>query len=1314
MSKNNVLYLYDSDQMTFGKLSPLYRSKVMVGIEEASNIISYCYAGLIKPGGIKNSILSESGKEAQITSLKEFKEEREQIFLKSINEGLLEMIRQNEEAQDILYNSGNSIIIYESPFTLLGVNDKGEGQNKVGNMLMGLRKIVNRERVENIQKRVKYNIENAKYNVYTVYNALQQKIQSGVDNLERYLNKSPEEIINILKLKPFPGSFDIELDSDILDLFLNKRDIAKYLREIYAEEYNEAVLELQKIDLLKTYFINKALKALPPKKNYDELYARYQQLKLVNYTDSQKEQGENQEYQELSKIFRPVSDEIRDLLEQLSQNSSLKELSDRVYILASKGLIDVNIEPLDKLPVPKANESVLRKHMENTKKILEDLKRLNALDQEKERAKAEEEAKSLESKIKKYKEDEIHNLRIQKFYMKKAKTKVMKDYYKRKGIRESDQDEDEDEDEDADQSSSIYELYEYYEKNYPGLFDEIKDMKKQMLDEVEIENWLLEYQEKNPKAPVQWTRKSIFDKKYFLKKNEFEYLQAYGGGKFDENFVKDYLKNMEKQSESEEKYNENPKILRFSDESPLSPYYNNTFEVKHFVFPSVFHYVYYKLLLNILYVILKEISSKENPIKYAHDLLLLPVKEDIEVPLFKSIQDITSIYLQTLEYYKDIVLKNRAIKALYYKFRDVDDSKMVKLLIASNPKVLVYNNDDDLILGTGPIRQGKYEGQNFIGKLMTEIRDNLVIKYGEISLSKIDMDMSPRRIVKNNIILTEYARNKIREIVYVFIIYCIYIKETRIITLENAKFVIDQLYYKSSEKLKKIEKTIKIPKMNREFKEDVENLTNDAKFKIDKNAMDKLWSYIYVFSELVDYEIKEKELNKYRLVDIIRTPIDYETVGQFIGNIEYEPKEFFINSVKDAISKYGSICVGMGLIAENKKDRIETKCLPIDNDDSSNLEKLSGKCSIKLLESIKDGVAYDEFYVSIYSTDLSMLRTDYVHKLEKECSDLIKTEDKKENCVLDVFINILKMLQANKDINMISYNSISFVNLLLSTTGNIEIFSQPDVINNIKSRQLTKSSDDNIKTNELLVNIFKNRVGLSFMDKFSGKYNIDIKDSFSRTLSNLSFSNSVSFGCNVSISILLKSGLFTSIYQLKYRNEIMESSLESGNDIGVLFTLNTDKKIEYKLPNYGADVDQITIEYTGVSIIKSTNILYFLKTLAKSTNSMARVLSFGKESIFKKIEESIEKDEDIMKEIRKKSKKKKKLEDSDISERESEEQKEDIIRPKGPKVKGDIGEGEEDEDEDEGLSSYDASIRGSDEEEDESDGGDYYEEEEDE
>jgi hypothetical protein len=62
---NDILYLHDTEQIPFGKLSPLYKTKLSIANEEASNIISYCYAGLVKQNSIKDAIMKESGKEAR-------------------------------------------------------------------------------------------------------------------------------------------------------------------------------------------------------------------------------------------------------------------------------------------------------------------------------------------------------------------------------------------------------------------------------------------------------------------------------------------------------------------------------------------------------------------------------------------------------------------------------------------------------------------------------------------------------------------------------------------------------------------------------------------------------------------------------------------------------------------------------------------------------------------------------------------------------------------------------------------------------------------------------------------------------------------------------------------------------------------------------------------------------------------------------------------------------------------------------------------------------------------------------------------------
>jgi len=54
MDDTNILYLHSTEQVPFGKLSPLYRQKLKIDQEESSNVISYAYAGLLKKGVIRN------------------------------------------------------------------------------------------------------------------------------------------------------------------------------------------------------------------------------------------------------------------------------------------------------------------------------------------------------------------------------------------------------------------------------------------------------------------------------------------------------------------------------------------------------------------------------------------------------------------------------------------------------------------------------------------------------------------------------------------------------------------------------------------------------------------------------------------------------------------------------------------------------------------------------------------------------------------------------------------------------------------------------------------------------------------------------------------------------------------------------------------------------------------------------------------------------------------------------------------------------------------------------------------------------------
>ena len=231
MSKRNILYLYDSEQVPFGKLSPLYLKKMRIGQEDASNIISYSYAGLVKVGGVRNSLLKETGKDSRMTSLKIFREEKDDIYKNTLEEGLLNRVRQNEVSQNLLIQSGNGTIVYESDNAYLGKNASG-GLNIVGNILMKIRKIIVRDTLEKKKRRLQYLIEQNVYNSNAVYNTLEHLIRSGVDNLSRFVDKSVDDIIlHMLNFPPFPGSFDKPLHPN-LEKYVRAKNGKIFTRDI--------------------------------------------------------------------------------------------------------------------------------------------------------------------------------------------------------------------------------------------------------------------------------------------------------------------------------------------------------------------------------------------------------------------------------------------------------------------------------------------------------------------------------------------------------------------------------------------------------------------------------------------------------------------------------------------------------------------------------------------------------------------------------------------------------------------------------------------------------------------------------------------------------------------------------------------------------------------------------------------------------------------------------------------------------------------------------------------------------------------------
>lgn len=1302
----SILFLYDPEQVPFGKLSPLYKSLVKVGQEEASNIVSFCYAGLVKAGGIRNNILRESGKDARVNAINQFTEEKKDLFFDSLEKGLLEKIRQDTNTREKLLESGDSVIVYESDNKDLG-SIKGEGKNKVGEILMKIRKIVARERDEKREKRLQYIGNNISYMIYTAYKELENKIKNGVDDLSQYINKNPSEILEVLNINPLLPSvldkngnvisftpFDKSLDSTLTKYLKNTRDIAKDLREIYAEEYNANALSLQKKDILYEYLINKSLSELPLDRDYKKLYDIYKRLKI--------EGNFNEEYDMLARTFKDKIADIKDFIVNLRENVSLENMEDRVYALAKNGLINIKINPIQYIPVKEIDLDIYKKFQRDTDLLAEKVKQYQEMKRLKKTTEVEKqlanERESIARRLLEYKKEQDNLLKLERFYMKKAKDKIKK----------------KDLDIDDDNAENVFELWRHYEEKYPKLYDDIIKLKRQMKLEAEIDNIVMENEEllmsRNQNKKEKEIRKYIksADDPSSIVYEPLVGLIDWASNPKSPSPIRE-LPGLLEEKESDKKLY----IYNVNESSPLSPYHTQLIEIENFVFPNVITYVYYNLIKSLDYIF----SREKNKITFSHDLLMInPSSHSRDLDNFKSVEDLEIEYDKYQNMYIESVLKTRATRSLYAKFK-VDD--FAKLLVASNPRVLVYNDNNDFILGSGPLDGGRYNGLNIIGETMNEIRLDLFKKYGNIIIE--DIKISPKRIdEKSQFIMNDYINNKMREMLYVFILYSSYIKNSKTITLPYVNFVIDQLYYKTSSDLRNLHKSLKIQTINNSFEKEVQSFLSIGGYKINRDALNRLWGYIYILNELMNMEITKDKLNLYghRKIDMIKTPIEYDEIKDFVTNIEYKPKEWFIETVKTKIEeykeKYGNICVGIGLTYITKEGinkKSETKCNTVVS--NSNMEQIYLQLLVPLLNNIKDDVKYKDFYISVFSgkTNLELLRSDYVDEHKKYCQELVNGNNK-ISCVLQTYVDVFRKLKNNKDITFISENSLLFVNRLLSTFGNVNISSDFG-----KSHKIDASSQSELEENISLKDTLLSKTGLNIIDKYNGVFEIKSTTPLTGTLYNYEYdlykdilekaihykdslfplSNTSMFACKIVVELMRSDRRLTETYSIKYEEKrdgnIVFNVVSEGDNIGIKFYI-INKDINYEIPKdiYDSSVDNMTLTYQVVSTPRSINLLSQMNNVSKNVNDLARVLSFSQESL--DINASLyESDEKV-----------------DLKDIKSQFKQVEDTGKKQKKGSDDTDDGEEGEEEESEEESEDSGVRSDDEEgNEESEEEDYYE-----
>ena len=1122
MDDTNILYLHSTEQVPFGKLSPLYRQKLKIDQEEASNIISYCYAGLLKKGGIRNGILLENGTEARTEALKYFREEKDQLYNESMYNGLLEKIKQNPQAKQALLDSGESIIVYQSENVFLGVNAAGNGQNRIGSMLMKIRTIIQKQIKEENRRRFLELAQLGRYNIYIVYKSLSDRILKGIDDLSNYVGKMPEQIIEMLRLPPFPGKFDINV-SELSYFFLHPTTIAEVLRNQYADEYNEQLVNLKKREILNEFLIKNALKDLPS--NNKELYNRYKQLKVS--------QVFNEEYETLSKTFRPIVSEMNSFIENLGDRVS--DLEDRLYFLASQNMLEGINANIDKPFIKLSDEFIeSQKQYRNQelKKLLELLKQYK----KEEDVDSEKQKKDIQEKIEKqkkaFKEAEEKFYKLEKSYMKAAAKIAEDEYYRKKGIEfgsdsddsesESDSDSESESDSDEEISEKLERLRSKYKQNYKKMYKELLEAKRYLKNRDETQRLLEEYNKSIPKRPFVWKRPSgktqyeltpsdevMLDEAFNeivpiirhdkqkisltdlknvkgkqrvpVKRRDIEDIRGIPPkypnlDMYEKQYLFEVLLNNASMQENlrdlpvlvdsfiSSSSSSSSNIYRFSDYDPLSPSFVDFLEINNFIFPNVYYYIYFKLLASI--------SPTQDQIMFTtHNLLLVdPSLNSLDLINFKPVNQIIELYNNFEGLYISDKLTKRAQKALYEKFRYSSSStkdnlsKVCKLLIATYPKQLVYDEKDDLILGFV-----RGNGLNMIGRIMEDIRNELLVKYGEMRISDLIED-EPQKIRERRH-LSEFAKEKTNELLYVLSIYVDYIKNKTHINDEDVSFVIDTIYKNCHSKLKKILENLKIQPVTVLFEKHCNKFLKSANYSISKSSIEKLWSHIYILNELYNFEIANNHIDLF----------NFEKVGSFGVKVDLADVNWFVSSVKNLQDDFGNIDISLGVNYEvdgkMRSKRINRKNIYEFKD--KDLEDYYNDTIMKLL-SLLNSDSIKEVFVSIYETPISLIRKRYVKQKEKICrvdTQIERTEKEKNlDCVIETFITILNKLKNHRIISEnITDSTLLFINRLLSISGSIRKGISFENMTTYESKEEKEDELYQLSLSQLVKNIFSEK-----------------------------------------------------------------------------------------------------------------------------------------------------------------------------------------------------------------------------------------------
>jgi predicted NAD-dependent protein-ADP-ribosyltransferase YbiA (DUF1768 family) len=306
-----------------------------------------------------------------------------------------------------------------------------------------------------------------------------------------------------------------------------------------------------------------------------------------------------------------------------------------------------------------------------------------------------------------------------------------------------------------------------------------------------------------------------------------------------------------------------------------NPYFPHLMEIGGLLYPTVVHYARVKQ-----YQGLSEIFPT---IGKAYSQILVDVNGSTrDLNNFLGDDALLHIYEMAVRDHVVNTLEGRARHSLIIKFMD---ENLKRLLVATGGRQLLYDDSEDLVLGTGPIdhKNHGYRGNNFIGNFMEELRGDF-IKSGVLPAVGLEeeKDLHIDAIIANSdektwimqkiddiLIILQYLRNYDN---------AKYGSNRMNIDTEDVDVVLDNLYSKCFSLFKRFHvENARIPK---DFIAHVKKSFDGTGMYMNKPAIRKLWSYVLFIMEsvrkLVDFNISDfgneivKFENLYRATNELR------------------------------------------------------------------------------------------------------------------------------------------------------------------------------------------------------------------------------------------------------------------------------------------------------------------------------------------------------------------------------------------------------------------------------------------------------------